>query len=466
MLPFFILLYLCVSIAIGLYASRRVKSREDFMLAGRSLPLSMATFTVFATWFGSETLLGASATFADEGLLGVIEDPFGATLCLILVGLFFARYFYRLNLLTLSDFYREKFGKKTEIVSAVCMAVSFFGWIAGQLIALGVILHTVWGLSMLQGILISTAIVTVYTLAGGMWSVAMTDFVQTICIIAGIIMVAWFVTPTDYNWQSIALPEHFFDFTPKEKSLNSWLNYLCAWITLGLGSIPSQDIFQRVMSSKNEKVAVRSSVIAGLMYLVIGMIPLYLAFVAKYVWQIPAQDSQALVTTLVMSKTPVFIQILFFGALMSAVLSTASGAMLAPASVISNNLLKPLLAIRSEQRLLVMERLSVFFVGTVSMLLAISSNDIYELVGESSAIGLVSLFVPMLFGIYGKRHYAEAALLSMITGLLSYLFCEHFMHTEFPALLIGLGCSLGSYCVVHWIMHVINKNSPSKSKAI
>ena len=188
----------------------------------------------------------------------------------------------------------------------------------------------------------------------------MTDFVQTICIIAGIIMVAWFVTPTDYNWQSIALPEHFFDFTPKEKSLNSWLNYLCAWITLGLGSIPSQDIFQRVMSSKNEKVAVRSSVIAGLMYLVIGMIPLYLAFVAKYVWQIPAQDSQALVTTLVMNKTPVFIQILFFGALMSAVLSTASGAMLAPASVISNNLLKPLLAIRSEQRLLVMERLSVF----------------------------------------------------------------------------------------------------------
>ncbi len=304
MLGVFVICYLILSILIGLWAARRVRNAEDFMLAGRSLPLGLATFTVFATWFGSETLLGASATFAEEGLLGVIEDPFGASLCLILVGLFFAKYFYRLNLLTLSDFFRDRFGVRAELVSAICMALSFFAWVAGQLTALGIVIHAIFGWTIGQGVMLSTLIVTLYTIAGGMWSVAITDFVQTIFIIVGITFVAIFITPSDMSWDTIPLPKDFFAFTPREVTMMDVLDYLCAWITLGLGSIPSQDIFQRVMSSKDETIAARSAILAGIMYLVIGMIPLYLAFMAKYVWHIHVEDNQALLTTLVMQRTP------------------------------------------------------------------------------------------------------------------------------------------------------------------
>lgn len=445
MLAGFVIAYLVVSVLIGLWAARRVHNSEDFMLAGRSLPIGMATFTVFATWFGSETLLGASATFADEGLLGVIEDPFGATLCLVLVGVFFARYFYRLNILTLVDFYRKKFGAKAEWIAALCMCLSFFSWVAGQLIALGIVMHTILGTTVAMGIIISTAIVAIYTLAGGMWSVAVTDFVQTICIIVGIVLVAFYLTPPDFQFPVNDLPEHFFSFVPHERSWLEWSNYLCAWITLGLGSIPSQDIFQRVMSSKDEKVAARSAIYAGILYLVIGMIPLYLAYLAKYVWHVPAADNQALVTMLVLQKTPLAVQILFFGALVSAVLSTASGALIAPASVISHNIVKRVFRIPNDRGMLLVERLSILVVAFISMFLSLSNDNIYELVGEASAIGLVSLFVPLIAGMYAKQPSEAGAIASMIFGICSYVFCSYIVVTAFPALLIGLGVSLLAY---------------------
>ncbi len=423
MLGGFVITYLIISICIGLWAARRVHNAEDFMLAGRSLPLSLATFTVFATWFGSETLLGASATFAEEGLLGVIEDPFGASLCLILVGLFFAKYFYRLNLLTLSDFFRDSFGTRAELVSAICMALSFFAWVAGQLTALGVVIYAIFGMPILQGI-----------------------------VIIGITFVAIFVTPTDMHWEDIQWPEHFFSFTPHNASIIDILDYICAWITLGLGSIPSQDIFQRVMSSKDENVAARSALLAGGMYLIVGMIPLYLAFMAKYVWHIQVEDNQSLLTAMVVLHTPLAIQNLFFGALISAVLSTASGAILAPASVISENIVKPIFKIGDSKKLLLMERLAVIFVALIAMLLALGNSNIYEMVGEASALGLVSLFIPMMMAMHNKHKNEAAAILSMVCGMCAYLLSAYVVPVAFPPLLLGLLVSILGYIIPAYIL--------------
>ncbi len=127
MLVTFIVLYLLVSIAIGLYAATRVKNTTDYAVAGRSLPLSMVIATTFATWFGSETVLGMSATFIDGGLDGVVEDPFGAGICLILVGLFFADRLYRMTLITLSDYYRERFGRTIEVACSLIIMLQLPG---------------------------------------------------------------------------------------------------------------------------------------------------------------------------------------------------------------------------------------------------------------------------------------------------------------------------------------------------
>nr|NAZ23759.1 sodium:solute symporter [Thermocrinis sp.] len=145
MLLLSIVLYILLTLAIGVYASTFVKNSKDYLLAGRNLPFFMATFVAFATWFGAETVLGASSQMAKEGLWGVIEDPFGAALCLILVGLFFAKPLYRLNLLTFGDFYRRFYGRKAEVVASLLLIASYFGWIGAQMLAIGLILNITTG---------------------------------------------------------------------------------------------------------------------------------------------------------------------------------------------------------------------------------------------------------------------------------------------------------------------------------
>src|SRR5512141_2181962 len=132
MLLWFVIIYWIISVGIGLWAAMRVKNTGDYAVAGRSLPLYIVTATVFATWFGSETVLGIPATFLNEGLHGIVSDPFGSSMCLILVGLFFARKLYRMNLLTLTDYYRKRYGRKVEVITGVAIIISYLGWVSAQ----------------------------------------------------------------------------------------------------------------------------------------------------------------------------------------------------------------------------------------------------------------------------------------------------------------------------------------------
>ncbi|MFM8743315.1 MAG: sodium:solute symporter family transporter, partial [Cytophagales bacterium] len=176
---------------IGYWASRKVKTSGDFLLAGRSLPIILSSSALFATWFGSETVFGASSEFLKGGLYSVIEDPFGAALCLLLFGLFFTRKLYRMNLLTLGDFFEVRFGKKTELITSIFLAPPYAGYIAAQLVAMGLIINVVTGLAVWQGVVASALVVTFYTYVGGMWAISITDFVQSIIIILGLLVVAF-----------------------------------------------------------------------------------------------------------------------------------------------------------------------------------------------------------------------------------------------------------------------------------
>ncbi len=194
MLSVFVALYLMVTVVIGLYSSRFIKNSSDFILAGRRLPFFMASSALFATWFGSETILGSSSEFFEHGLMGVVEDPFGAALCLVLVGLFFARPLYNLNIRSFGDFYLMRYGKRVEFIASICIVISYFGWIAVQLVALGVLFESVMGLSREVGMIIGGLIVCFYTWFGGLWAVAIIDTIQTVVIILGLLVIAILIT--------------------------------------------------------------------------------------------------------------------------------------------------------------------------------------------------------------------------------------------------------------------------------
>ena len=443
MLLFFIGIYLLLNVLVGIWAARRVKNTSDYLLAGRQLPFYIATATVFATWFGSETLLGASAEFAENGLLGVIEDPFGAALCLVLVGLFFARKLYRMNLFTFGDFYRVRYNRTTELFASFFLVISYFGWVAAQMVALGIMLNLIAGISLFSGILIGSLVVVIYTFLGGMWSVSITDFVQTIMIISGLIVVTYLtVQKLPFEKVTETLPNGFFNFTPEQKGATNWLNYLAMWITIGLGSIPQQDVFQRVMSAKSERVAVWSSYAAALLYLTVAFLPLVLTLYARILYpEFLHGDTQLLLPHFIMQTSSPLVQVLFFGALISAIISTASGAILAPAAILSENIFKPFYKNITDTQLLRLSRACVLLVSVVSLVLASMKSNIFELVSSSSALSLVSLFVPLVAGMVHKPVSPKAAILSMLSGMFCWLLTLY-LETEIEPIIYGLAGSI------------------------
>jgi solute:Na+ symporter, SSS family len=190
-----VIVYLAISVAIGIIASFKIRNARDYVVASRRLPLFITMATVFATWFGSETVLGTSSTFITDGISGIITDPFGASLCLILVGLFFAKPLYRMNLITIGDFFRKKYGKTVEVLASICIVVSYLGWVSAQILALGIVFSVITqgAVNVELGMVIGAAVVLTYTFFGGMWSVALTDFFQMGIIIIGMLIVTYTV---------------------------------------------------------------------------------------------------------------------------------------------------------------------------------------------------------------------------------------------------------------------------------
>jgi Na+/proline symporter len=452
-----------LTICVALYASSRVRNTKDFILAGRSLPVYISTAALFATWFGSETILGASAEMAERGIPGVIQEPFGAALCLFLLGAFIAKPLYRMNILTFGDFYRIKYGIRMEILAGIFLVLSYLGWIAAQMVALGIILNAVIGLDIPTGIILGSGMVVFYTYLGGMWSVSLTDFIQMIMIIIGLGLTLWELQSEASILSILSItPDEFYRFFPEPKPV-SIMNYMAAWMVIGLGSLPQQDLFQRVMSARSEKVAVWSSFLASFLYLTIALIPLILALYARELIDLQIlENKQMLIPFLVQLKTSPVVQVLFFGAMISAIMSTASGAILAPSSIFSENLLKHIFITESltDKKLLVLSRISVLIVSGIGLGIALGRQDIYALVEESSALSLVALFIPMMFGLYKDTIDEKTALLSAGFGFFSWITAS-ILDTVLDPLLFGLTFSL---VPVFWSIWVSKRslNQPSK----
>ncbi len=434
MLFWLVVLYLAFSIALGLLAATRVHNASDYITAGRHLPLYVVFATVFATWFGAETVLGISGTFLQEGLGGLVSDPFGASLCLILVGLFFARPLYRMNLLTIGDYYRRRYDRPIEMVTSVCIALSYLGWVSAQVTALGLVFNVLSqdAVSQAQGMVIGAAIVLVYTLFGGMWSVAVTTFVQMIIIVLGLCYIAWYVSGLAGGVSTVvrhAADHGKFAFWPGF-SAPAILAFVAAWITLGFGSIPQQDVFQRVNSSRDEDTAVRGTVLGGVAYFLFAMVPLFLAYAAtlidpKMVSELMGKDSQLILPSLIINHLPFYAQIVFYGALLSVIMSTASGTLLAPSVTISENVLRGMLGPLSDRQFLWMTRgVVVCFAFLVTGYSVLSDSSIQKMVENAYKVTLVAAFVPLVAGLYWKRATTQGAALAIIAGLATWLGCE------------------------------------------
>lgn len=454
MLLTLVIVYLLITIAIGLFAAKRVKNSADFAIAGRKLPLIMIVTTTFATWFGSETVLGIPAKFVNGGLGSVVEDPFGAGSCLILVGLFFAGKLYRMTLLTISDYYRERYGRKVEVVCSLIIMLSYLGWVSAQVTALGLVFNVLSGgaISISVGMVIGVVSILAYTLFGGMWSVAITDFFQMIILVFGLSVLAIFASGMAGGADkvvSLAISRDMFKFWP-EPSLKDMLFFLAAAITIMLGSIPQQDVFQRVMSANSVKASTRGPILGGIFYILFAFVPMFLVVSALIIMpertaELLQDDPQKVLPTLVLERMPFVMQVLFFGALLSAIKSTASATLLAPSVTFVENIWRQFNPRISDRQELKTMRITVLVFSALVLAYAIlmQGTPIYEMVSGAYQVTLVGAFVPLVFGLYWKKATTQGAIFSIVLGLLTWVvFLVTPAGLEFPGQLAGILAAL------------------------
>ncbi|MBS09988.1 MAG: hypothetical protein CME19_00100 [Gemmatimonadetes bacterium] len=417
-----LLIYVGATLAVGVYAGSRVKGSADFLVAGRRLGLVLSTGTLAATWFGGGIVVGASSEAYKNGFLGVIADPFGAALCLIVAGLFYVRTMRRMGLTTIASFFEVRFGPNARVIAALCTIPTYIGWVASLMVAFGRVVQVVAGVDPDVGIWIGAAIVLFYTTAGGMWAVTLTDFIQVGVLVAGLVFLAPMILADAGGWDAIRsqVPDSTFHLYPHGGDGAAWFSYFRDWLVIGLGNLAGQDLIQRSLSSRNEQIAQNSAYLSALLYLTVGLIPVFLGIAGRVV--LPDLENPDLVMmTLGMTYLPPVALSIFLGALISALLSSADSALLAPASVISWDLLKRFKPDVDERTILRVSRITVPLLGLFSLYLAFSANTIYSLMVDSWSILLATLFVPLTAGIWWQRANATGCLASMMAGFVSWI---------------------------------------------
>lgn len=440
-----ILAYIGLQLGFGWWASRRVRSEKDYLLAGRALGPWLATFTVFATWFGAETCIGAAGEAYAGGLAAVQTDPFGYTIGLLLMGLLFAIPRWKRNIVTLADLFRQRYGAGVERFAAIIMVPTSLMWAAAQIRALGQVLAASSELGVTIAITFAAAVVIIYTASGGMWADVMTDLVQGIVLIAGVVVVFALVMFFDGGAAHVAA-------LPAEKlqmldPAGSWLKTLEAFAVPVCGSVVAQELVSRVLAVRSPQLARSATVAAGLMYLAVGLMPVTLGLIAaQYVGELDEQEQ--VLMHLAQSQLPTAAYILFVGALVSAILSTVNSALLVAGSLTAHNVVLPLMPGLSDAARLRADRIAVVAFGVIAYALALSSDNAYELVVEASSLGSSGILVIMLFALWGPQlGGAAAAYAAMVTGLMVYVGAAHIGAADYPYL-TSLAAALAAYLLL------------------
>jgi len=428
-----VIIYIIFQLILGIYISKFIKSEDDYLLGGRRLGYLLVIFSIFATWFGAESCIGTAGAAYESGLSGVTADPFGYGMVLIIMGLFFAIPLYKMKLTTIADFFRIRYSTSTEKIIAIIMIPTSILWAAAQIRAFGLILSATSEIQLHLAILISATIVIIYTTFGGLLADAWTDLIQGLILMVGLIVIAILVFFDGINIhetiQNIAKEKLVFTSNNDELLSYSTLKTIEAWAIPICGSLIAQELIQRIFSAKSHTVAWRSSIIAGSLYIFLGLIPLSIGLIGLQL--IPDLEYPEQILPLVAQKylTPV-LYVIFSGALISAILSTVDSTLLASSALFSHNVIFNMVNLKSEKMKLKISRLNVLIAGIIAYLLATYAEGVYELVKDASAFGSAGIFIVFIFGMYTKLGNGLTANITLLVGSTVWIIAHYFLKSD------------------------------------
>ncbi len=415
--------FLVVQFVIGIIVSRRIATLDDYLVAGRRLGPWLATASIFATWFGAETIVGGAALVHADGLSLATVEPFGYGLCILLTGAVFAVPIWRRRFTTLADLYRERYGVSVERVAAVILIPPSILWAAAQLRAFGQVI-TVSGtaLSFETGLFIAAAIVVAYTVVGGMLADAVTDLIQagvvTVSLLALLAVVLHYVGGVSGAATLIASADAIALQRP---AAMPWWELLEAWAIPICGSVVATELISRIIASRSAGVARGATLAAGSLYLLVGSIPIVLALLAGPAFGLDLADAEQVIPTLARTVLPGWLYIVFAGGLVSAILSTVDSTLLIAGGLGAHNLILPQLASPTARTRVRVTRGLVVLGGVVAWWLARHAEGVFALVEMASAFGSAGVLVTVCFALFTRFGGPRAAIAALLGGLLAYV---------------------------------------------
>jgi Na+/proline symporter len=449
-----LLAFLGLQLGIGMYLSKRIASEADYLIGGRSLGYTLATFSLFATWFGAETVIGSSTTIYGEGFSLASPEPFGYGLCLVLMGALLARPLWNRGLTTLADLYRQRFGTGVERLAAVLLIPSSVLWAGAQIRAFGQVLATASLLTPETGITVAALFVVAYTMYGGLLADAVTDVLQGIILTIGLVVTLWAVVA---RVGGPAEAVHLLATTDRVNLTPAaagpiWLA-VEAWAIPVIGSLTATEIVSRVIAARTATVAQRSSLAAGAMYMLVGSIPVVIALLASALVTDLSHPEQLLPTIARDSLPPVLFAV-FAGGLIAAILSTVDSTLLVASGLLSHNLIVPLTKVQDEALKVRIARAGVVGFGLLAWLLALNSDGVFALVEQASALGSTGVVVTVGFGLFTRAGSPRTAALTLLTGVTSYLGATVLAHpTPF---ILSLACALAAW-TLGWLVDTVRR---------
>jgi SSS family solute:Na+ symporter len=440
---FGISIYVLLMLVMGIYVSKRIKTDDDYFLAGRSLGPVLATFSIFATWFGAETCIGTAGAVYRHGLASIHADPLGYCLCIFLMGFFFAKILWRKKITTIPDLFRERFGVQTERMAAFIMIPSSIIWAGAQIRAFGQIIHSTTELNVATATTVAALVVIGYTTFGGLLADAYSDLIQGIALIAGL---AFLLISVVMDMGGIAPALSSIDFSRTslfgfDGNNVSTMGRIELWMVPILGSLMAQELVSRVVASRSQNVAYNSCLRAGVIYLIVGSIPVLIGLLGPN-YMPSLTESETIMPLLAKMHLNTFFYVLFVGALVAAILSTVDSTLLAASALGTHNLVFPMMKQLTEKKKVILARAGVILSGIMAYVIAFSSESITELVETASSLGGPSILVITIIALYVKKGTGINATAAIVMSIVSWAFCNFLVEMEFPIIMTVAVCAL------------------------
>jgi len=399
-------LYFIILIIIGIIGVRKANTSEIYIVAGRNLGIFMFFGAMTAVFLGGSSTIGTAQLGYESGFSG-IWFVFSMGLGIMFFGLLLLQRITDFKLMTISELLGKLFNVQSKLIGTVVAALYALMVTVTQVIAIGVLLSAIFDWSVITSMLIGGGIVFFYTILGGMWSVTMTDVFQFSIITIGIFLVMLPISLSKvggFGQLYTQLPSNFFDVT--DIGMTEIIKYIT---TYTLGMMVGQDIWQRYFTAKNKKVARTGGVLVGIYSLIYSIAMVIIGMCALII--IPnIPDTQNVFTIMAFETLPSGLLGLVFAAVAAAIMSTASGTLLASSTLIAKDILKDqFFQHYSDRQFLKLSRMTTFIVGIIAIVISLWIQELLVAIDVAYAILAGSIFIPIVFGVFWRKTTSKAA---------------------------------------------------------